>query len=105
MAFIPGVLGAIVLLAGLALIGGDWFILVRFGAAILAAIMAAFAVRGRQFWWLIALVPVVVLWNPVVPITLDDLAWRLAHVVGAALLVVSGLFITVPVEDDQKTRR
>lgn len=105
MAFIPGVLGAIVLLAGLALVGGEWFILVRFGAAILAATMCAFAIRGRQFWWLIGLVPVVVLWNPVWPLTLDDLAWRLAHIVGAAVLVVSGLFITVPVEDDQSMRR
>lgn len=105
MAFVPGVLAAILLLAGLALVGGDWFVVVRFGVAILAAIMCAFAIRGRQYWWLVGLVPVVVLWNPVWPIALDDLSWRLAHVAAAALVVVSGLFITVPVEEDRTRRR
>jgi hypothetical protein len=55
-ALAPGILGAIVLIAGLALLdnpGGYLFI--KFGVAILALIMCVFAWQARQWWWIIGL--------------------------------------------------
>jgi hypothetical protein len=98
MAFLPAVLAAIVLLAGLALIGADWYTGIRYAVSILALICCVFAVQARAYWWLIALVPIAVLWNPVWPITLPDLALRLLHIAAAAALVAAGIMITAPAE-------
>lgn len=104
MAFIPGLLTAAMLLVGLALIGGQWFFAVQLTVAILAAIMAGFAIRGHMFWWLIVLVPMVVVWNPVFPLSLDGLVWRILHIVGTAAVVVAGVFITVPLDEGDDPR-
>ncbi|MEO8908369.1 MAG: DUF6804 family protein [Microbacteriaceae bacterium] len=96
MALFPGLLGAIVLLAGLALIGGAWYIGVLYATSILALIMCVFAAQAKQFWWYFGLIPLAVIWNPVWPITLDDLLVRLLHIVGAAVFVAAGLAIKVP---------
>jgi len=96
LAMLPGLLGAIILLAALALIGGSWYLWVEYAVAILALIMCVFAAQGRQFWWLIALIPIAVIWNPVWPITLPDLVFRLLHIVGAAAFIAAGIGIRVP---------
>ncbi len=61
----PGLLGAIVLLAGFAVIDGDLFTVVRFAVAILALIMIVFSVRARSWWSAALLAAVAVMWNPV----------------------------------------
>jgi hypothetical protein len=96
MALAPGVLGAIVLLAGLALVGNSWYIGVLYVPAILALIICVFAAQAKQFWWYIGLIPVAVIWNPVWPIPIDDLPLRLLHIVGAAFFIAVGLAIKVP---------
>jgi len=53
-------------------------------------------VQGRQWWWLIGLVPLAVIWNPVWPITLEDLPLRLLHIAAAAFLVACGIFMRLP---------
>jgi hypothetical protein len=90
MALAPGVLGAIVLLAGLALVGNSWYIGVLYVTAILALIICVFAAQAKQFWWYIGLIPVAVIWNPVWPIPIDDLPLRLLHIVGAAFFISVG---------------
>lgn len=98
-ALVPGLLAAIVLLAGLALIGNDWFIGVRFVVSILALIMCVFAGQGKQYWWYLGLIPVAVVWNPVWPITgIDDIPWRLMQLGGALICLAAGFLITVPTE-------
>jgi len=96
MALVPGLLGAIILLAGLALIGGAWYIGVLYATSILALIMCVFTTQAKQYWWYIGLIPLAVIWNPVWPITLEDLVLSLLQIVGAAVFVAAGLMIKVP---------
>ena len=63
-ALVPGLLGAIVLLAGLALVGGEWYLYVRYAVSILALILCVFAGQAKQWWWFAGLIPIAVVWNP-----------------------------------------
>ena len=51
-AFAPGLLAAAVLFVAPLLMGGGWFTLVLFVAAIFAVIVGWFAIQARQWWWL-----------------------------------------------------
>lgn len=95
-ALAPGLLGAIALLAFVAVIDSDWFTIARYVVSILALIVCVFAVQARQWWWLIGLVPIAIVWNPVLPIDLDTLVFQALHIVAAAVFVASGLLIKVP---------
>lgn len=101
LALLPGILGGIVLLASFALIGGDWYIWVRFVVAILALIMCVFAVQGKSYWWLIGLVPVAIVFNPVWPLPIDDLWLRLLSLAGTVVFVAAGIAIKVPVGEEK----
>lgn len=95
-AIIPAVLAAIVLLAGLALLNGDGFIVIRFAVSILALIVGVFAWQAKQWWWLIALVPIAVLWNPAFPIDLgNDTLWLALQYLAAIVFLICGFFIRV----------
>ncbi|WP_205864964.1 DUF6804 family protein [Planctomonas sp. JC2975] len=98
LALLPGLLGAIILIAALALIGGAWYVWVQFAVAILALIMCVFAVQGKAYWWLIGLVPIAVVFNPVWPLPIDDLWLRILHLAGAVVFIAVGVSIKVPVE-------
>ena len=76
-ALVPGLLGAIVLLAGLALIGGDWYLYVRYAVSILALILCVFAWQARMWWWFAGLIPLAVVWNPVWPLPLGGVSGAL----------------------------
>ena len=66
-AFAPGLLAAAVLFLAPVLMGGDWFTLVLFVAAILAVVVGWFAIQARQWWWVPVFAAIVVIWNPVFP--------------------------------------
>ena len=95
-ALIPAVLVTIVLLAGAALIESDTFTVIRYVVSIFALIVAVFAWQARQWWWLIGLVPIAVLWNPVIPIELGlpDL-WLGLQYIAALVFVAAGILIRV----------
>lgn len=95
-ALAPGILAAIVLFVGVALIDNSWFIAVRFVVAILAVIVAWFAIQARMWWWLIVLVPIIVLWNPVLPLGLSGAGWMSAQLIAPIFLVAAGVMIRVP---------
>lgn len=95
-ALAPGILAAIVLFVGVALIDSSWFLAVRFVVAILAVIIAWFAIQGRTWWWLVVLVPIIVLWNPVFPLRLAGVGWMSAQLIAPIFLVAAGVMITVP---------
>lgn len=99
MALAPGILTAIILMAGLALVGGDAYDIVRYPVAILAAVIGWFAIQGRSFLWLIGLAPIVVLWNPVLPFSFPDAVWSSLHLAAVGVVVAAGLLIRVPVSD------
>lgn len=105
LALAPGLLAAIVLLAGVALVESDWFTIFRYAISILAAIVAVFAFQARQWWWLPAFAAVVVLWNPIVPLEFDLLLWQILHLLAAVLFVAAGLLIKVPQAPDPASSR
>ena len=103
-ALAPAILATIALLAGVGAIGSDLYLLVQFLVAILALIIAVFAWQARQWWWLIVLVPIAVLWNPVVPLALEsDLRLGL-HYVAAIVFLAAGILIRVRNDEDRNAR-
>lgn len=95
-ALAPGLLGAIGLMVGLALLDVDSFTIIRFVVSILALIICVFAIQAKAWWWIIGLAPVAVLWNPIVVIELHGQGWVSLQFVAALLFVASGIFIKVP---------
>jgi uncharacterized membrane protein YoaK (UPF0700 family) len=105
MALAPAILAAIVLLAGLALIGNDAFLVIRFVVSILALIVCVFAWQARQWWWFALLIPIAVVWNPVYPITgiTGDL-WLAFQYIAAIVFIVIGVLVRVPNSEDKNAR-
>jgi hypothetical protein len=103
-ALAPGILGALVLLAGIALITSDGFTIIRFAASILALVVSVFAWQARQWWWLLGLVPIAVLWNPVFPIEIAGDPWLGLQYVGALVFIAAGILIKIRNPDDRNKR-
>lgn len=100
-ALIPSIIAVIALLAGVALIAGDGFTVIRYVVAIFALIVGVFAWQAKQWWWIIGLAPIAVLWNPVVPIDLGNAdVWLGLQYVAALVFIAAGVFIKVK-EDDK----
>ncbi|WP_241992248.1 DUF6804 family protein [Cryobacterium lyxosi] len=99
-ALAPGLLGAIVLLAGLALLDSESFIIIRYAVSILALILCVFVIQARSWYWLVGLVPMAVLWNPVVLFDLSGQGWVSAQFIGAIIFIAVGLRTKVPVHKD-----
>ena len=95
-ALAPGILAAVVLLMTPLMIESEWFTVVRYVVTILAAIVGWFAVQARHWWWLIAFVPIVVLWNPVWPFDFSGQLWLGAQFVAALACIAAGLLIRTP---------
>ncbi|MEP6480491.1 MAG: DUF6804 family protein [Rhodoglobus sp.] len=100
-ALAPAILAVIALLIGVAVIDDGGFVIVRYVVSILALIVVVFAWQARQWWWIIGLVPIAVLWNPVLPIDLGqpDL-WLGLQYIAAIVFLAAGILIKVI--DDQK---
>lgn len=100
---LPGVLGSLAVLSGLFAFKSDWFITVQFAVSILAAIMIAFAIQGRNvrpkvtFIFVPLLAVVVIVWNPIVNLTTDftGQAWMLSEVAAAVVVFFAGMMIQV----------
>lgn len=95
-ALAPAILAAIALLIGVAVITTDGFIIVRYVVSILALIVAVFAWQARQWWWIIGLAPIAVLWNPVLPIDIGqpDL-WLGLQYIAVLVFLAAGILIKV----------
>jgi hypothetical protein len=105
-ALAPGILAAIVLLAGLALLTSSEFFWIKTVTAILAAIVGVYAFQARQWWWLPFLAAIVVLWNPIYPINLhQNYIWLILQYVAVVFFIVCGILIKVPNPDDKNARR
>lgn len=95
-ALIPALIAVIALLIGVALIDTGAFTVIRYVTSIFALIVAVFAWQARHWWWLIGLVPIAVLWNPVLPIELGiPELWLALQYLAAILFIAAGLLIRV----------
>jgi len=103
-ALAPGILGALVLLAGLALIGKDAHTIVLFAASILAAIVGVFAWQARAYPWVVPLGAVVVAFNPIFPFEFDTTVWLALHYGGVFVFIAAALFIRVRNTEDRNKR-
>lgn len=104
-ALAPGLLGAIVLLAGLALLdNASGYFWIKTVAAVLALIMCVFAWQAGQQWWLIAMVPIVIVWNPVWPFDFHGQVWVAGQFVAALAFIIAGVIIKVKNPEDRNRR-
>ncbi len=103
MALAPGLLGAVVLLAGLALLDSEAFLVIRYAVAILAAVVVVFAVQAKAWGWAVPPAAIVVVWNPVYPLDLSGQIWVAAQFVAALAFVVVGLRVRRRVTDAGST--
>ena len=103
-ALAPGIVGALVLLAGVALIDTGGFTIIMFAVSILALIVSVFAWQAKQWWWLIGLVPIAVLWNPIIPVDLDPDVWLAAEYIAALVFIAAALLIKIRNPEDRNRR-
>ena len=105
-ALAPGILGAILLLAGFALIdSGDAFLWILYPVSILALIVAWFAFQAKHWWWIPPLLAIAVVWNPIFPLGLSGPLWIAAQYVAALVFVLAGVLIKVPVPAEELRER
>ncbi|MEO6309233.1 MAG: DUF6804 family protein [Leifsonia sp.] len=95
-ALAPGLLGAIALLAGLALLDSDGYIVIRYVVSILAVIICVFVIQAKSWWWLLGLGPIAILWNPVFVIELHGQGWVSAQFIAALVFIIVGVRTKVP---------
>jgi len=103
-ALAPGILGALVLLAGIALVGNGAHTVILFAVSILAAIIAVFAWQARQWFWIVPLALVVVAFNPVLPISYDPDVFVALHYIGVLVFIAAAIFIRVVNTEDRNKR-
>ena len=105
-ALAPGILGAIVVLAGLALLDTATYYWFQVGVAVLAAIVAVYAWQAKQWWWLPILAGMVVAWNPIWPINWHHwIGWLIAQYVAVVVFLVVGVLVKVPNQDDRNAKK
>lgn len=95
LALVPGFLGAIAVMAGIALVGSKGYVWIEYPVAILAAITGWFAMQARVWWLVAALAAIVVIWNPVYPLPLPDPAFLGLSIVAAATFIAAGVLVKV----------
>jgi hypothetical protein len=105
LALAPGLLAAIVLIAGFALIGGSAFIIIRYVVAILALIIGYFAFQSKQWWWMPLMLAIAVVWNPVLPFGFSGIYWYGAQYAAILVFIATAIFIKVPISEGEKPGR
>lgn len=102
-ALAPGLIAAVVLFVGIALMGQTAFTFTSWAVTVLALIIVVFAVRARHWWWLPPLAAIAVFWNPVAPFGFEGPWWLGAQYLAILVFIVAGVLIKVPLETE-KTR-
>lgn len=105
LALAPALLAAVVLLAGIVLIGSEAYLAIRFAVAILALVIGWFALQARHWWWIPPLLAIAVVWNPVLPLELEGDLWLGAHYVAILVLVLVGVLTRSPNPDAGRAPR
>jgi hypothetical protein len=95
-ALAPGLLAAVAMLGGIALIESEAFLVFRFIVSILALVVLVFAFQARHWWWIPVMLAIAVVWNPVYPLPLEGPWWVGAQYVAILVFVLAGVLIKVP---------
>ncbi|MBO9577764.1 MAG: hypothetical protein J7480_03220 [Microbacteriaceae bacterium] len=95
-ALAPGLLAALVCLVAAFLTGWEGNMVFRYAIAILAVICAWFAIQARRWWWLAVYVPIIVVWNPVLPFQFSGPVWMAGHIVAGAGFLIAGMLLKSP---------
>jgi len=102
LALAPGLIAALALLIGITIIADGPFIVVRYIAAIFAAIVAVFAFQAKQWWWLPFLAAIVVLWNPIWIFEIPEPWWPGMQYAAVLVFLLAGWFVKVPIPEEQR---
>lgn len=103
-ALAPGILGAIALMIGPIWLGRDAFAIVLYVVSILAVIMLVFAASSTLRVLIIPLALIAIAWNPVYPLDFSGPWWLVAQFVAALAMVLTGVFIRVPLPAEDRGR-
>jgi hypothetical protein len=104
LALAPGLLAAVALLVGIALLDSEAFLVFRYTTAILALIVLVFAFQARHWWWLPIMLAIAVIWNPVFPLGISGPWWLAAQYVAILAFVLAGVLIKVPFTAEDSRR-
>jgi hypothetical protein len=104
MVLAPGLLAAIVLLVGIALIGQELYMYVSWVTAVLALICLTFVIQAKQWWWAPLFAAIAIAWNPVAPFGFDGVGWLWAHYAAVAVFIAAGILVKTPVPADEPRR-
>ena len=103
-ALAPGILAAIVCIVGTLLLGTDAFIIIQYVVAILALIVAWFAFQAKAWWFVVPLVAIAVLFNPVFPLPVGSDILLPASYVAALVFIATALLVKIRNPDDRNRR-
>ncbi|MGV9193658.1 DUF6804 family protein [Microbacterium sp. MC2] len=92
-ALAPGLLAAIALFLSPLFADGVGATVIRFVVAILALIVAWFALQAGQWWWTVVFVAVAIVWNPVYPFDFSGPWWTAAQIAAAVAFIAAGALI------------
>jgi hypothetical protein len=104
LALAPGLLAAVALLVGIALLESEAFIVFRYIASIFALIVLVFAYQARHWWWLPIMLAIAVVWNPVFPLPISGPWWVAAQYVAILAFVLAGVLVKVPYTAEDSRR-
>lgn len=105
LALAPGLLAAIALIAGFALIEVSGFIVIRYLVSILALIVGYFAFQARHWWWMPPMLAIAVVWNPVFPFGFTGIYWYGAQYLAILIFILAAILIKVPLTEAEKPGR
>ena len=100
LALAPALIAAIALGVGYPLVETDAYLYVRFVVAIMAVIVAVFAIQAHRWPWAIPMAAIAVIWNPMFPFEFDIVAWLALQTVALLVLITAGAAIKTPVDPD-----
>jgi hypothetical protein len=93
-----------VVIAGVALIETDAFLIIRFVVSIVALITVVFAWQASAWLYVVPLAAIAVVWNPVVPIALEGQLGYGLHYFAGIVFIIAGVRVKIRNDEDRNAR-
>ena len=100
LALAPALIAAIALGVGYPLVETDAYLYVRLVVAIMAVIVAVFAIQAHKWLWAIPMGIIAIVWNPMFPLTLEPVLWLTLQTIALVVLVTAGAVIKTPADPE-----